>query len=175
MNIRAATCADAASIARVHVESWRTSYKNILPDAALAGLSYEQREQMWRRELCDAESQTFAFVLEYDAAPTEGARSIAGFAAGGKARSDNPPYDGELYAIYLLQSAQRRGDGARLFRAVANRLKEKGKRAMLVWVLAENPARKFYEKLGGVFIRAQEIKIAGARVEEVAYGWHLSF
>jgi hypothetical protein len=42
---------------------------------------------------------------------------------------------------------------------------------MLVWVLAKNPYRKFYDKLGGKYIRSKEIEIGGTTYEEVAYGW----
>jgi hypothetical protein len=42
---------------------------------------------------------------------------------------------------------------------------------MLVWVLAKNPARKFYEALGGQFLRTKQVMIGGATLEEVAYGW----
>jgi hypothetical protein len=48
MYIREATMTDVAAIARVHVESWRTTYKGLLPDDYLANLTYEQREPRWR-------------------------------------------------------------------------------------------------------------------------------
>ena len=43
--IRTAQREDAADIARVHIDCWRTTYKGIFPDALLAGLSYKGREQ----------------------------------------------------------------------------------------------------------------------------------
>ena len=42
---------------------------------------------------------------------------------------------------------------------------------MLVWVLAENPSRQFYEALGGQELGQQEITVGGATLVEVAYGW----
>ncbi len=42
---------------------------------------------------------------------------------------------------------------------------------MLVWVLEQNPARGFYEHLGGVDLRAKPIQIGGKDLVEVAYGW----
>jgi len=42
---------------------------------------------------------------------------------------------------------------------------------MLVWVLAENPNRRFYESLGGRFLRSTTITLGGADLEEWAYGW----
>jgi hypothetical protein len=46
MRIREATIADVAAIAKVHAESWRTTYKGLLPDDYLANLTYEQREPL---------------------------------------------------------------------------------------------------------------------------------
>jgi hypothetical protein len=41
--IREAAPADAPGIARVHVDTWRTTYQGIVPDQFLARLSYEAR------------------------------------------------------------------------------------------------------------------------------------
>jgi hypothetical protein len=43
---------------------------------------------------------------------------------------------------------------------------------MLVWVLTNNTqARRFYEVLGGHYVREQNITIGGVDLTEVAYGW----
>jgi hypothetical protein len=42
---------------------------------------------------------------------------------------------------------------------------------MLMWVLSANPARAFYEALGGQYVAEQEITIGAARLVEVADGW----
>lgn len=42
---------------------------------------------------------------------------------------------------------------------------------MLVWVLAENPFRRFYEALGGQYVRTEQFELGGAMLDEVAYGW----
>jgi len=36
--VRTATAADAASIAQIHVETWRVAYRGQIPDAVLNGL-----------------------------------------------------------------------------------------------------------------------------------------
>lgn len=43
MQIRKATPSDAEGIARVHVESWKSTYINIVPEDFLKNLSYEKR------------------------------------------------------------------------------------------------------------------------------------
>jgi GNAT superfamily N-acetyltransferase len=168
MLIREATPADAAAIARVHVESWRTTYRGIVPDDYLARLSHEGRECTWANALRgagDAGAGTAVFVAEDDAG------QVVGFASGGVERGGDPRYRGELYALYLLDTQQRRGLGHRLVGAVAERLARDGVGTMLTWVLADNPARRFYAAIGGRELRTQQIEIGGATLDEVAFGW----
>ena len=164
MHIRAALVEDAPAIARVHVDSWRTTYKGILPDDFLANLSYERREAYWRETILKENTPERLFIAEYDGL-------IVGFANCGPERTNNPDYTGELYAIYLFQQNQGQGIGRALARAVANNLREQGHQSMLVWVLEQNPSRKFYEALGGQEIERKPISIGNVELIEVAYGW----
>jgi GNAT superfamily N-acetyltransferase len=166
VKLRDATSDDADAIGRVHVDSWRTAYSGIVPDAHLATLSPVTRAGRWRKFLADAAGARFILVADDDAG------ELIGFAAGGPERSGDPNYLGELYAIYLVASHWRRGVGRELARAVARRLAATGTRSMLVWVLEANTrGRTFYETLGGVVVRTQPIEIGGAQLIEIAYGW----
>ena len=165
MYIRTATVHDAAAIAYVHVESWRTTYQGIVPDDFLARLSYEQREQFWRQILTEPGSHTIVYVAEDEPG------KVIGFASGGPERSGDPLYTGELYAIYVLAQHQGQGVGRQLVISLVHRLLQKGMRAMLLWVLAENSARKFYERLGGQPVYEKSVTIGGIPCLEVAYGW----
>ena len=53
MIIRKAILTDAPMIAKVHVDSWRTTYKDIIPKAFLDKLSYEQRTGLWYRNISE--------------------------------------------------------------------------------------------------------------------------
>ena len=102
----------------------------------------------------------------------EGSQGVIGFAAGGPENTGDPVYRGELYAIYLLDTHQRKRVGRRLIARVAERLAHAGMPSMLLWVLAGNlVARRFYESLGGEEVRQQQIDIGGTKYDEVAYGW----
>ncbi len=70
-----------------------------------------------------------------------------------------------------MESSQRLGIGKELFSAVVEGLVELGFQSMLIWVLEHNPARSFYEALGGKQLRKQTIEIGGAMLQEFAYGW----
>lgn len=164
--IRKAISDDAPSLARVHIDSWRTTYKGIVQNDFLEAMSYGNSETRWRDRIVNNQSQYALFVAEDDSG------RIVGFADGGADRSGGTLYDGELYSIYLLQDSQRKGIGKQLFRHVVMHLKANHFNGMLVWVLAENPSRYFYESLGGQLVREADIKIGGQQLKECAYGWH---
>ncbi|RLT43171.1 MAG: GNAT family N-acetyltransferase [Chloroflexi bacterium] len=163
--IREATIADAAAIGRVHVQSWVETYRGILPDPFLGQVAQEDREPVWRRWLTEYAGQNFVYVAE------NAAGEVVGFASGGAERGKTPGYDGELYALYLLQRGQKEGLGRGLMEAVARRLLKEGYHSLLVWVLADNPARHFYAHLGGKQVAEQPIEIGGTTLIEIAYGW----
>jgi GNAT superfamily N-acetyltransferase len=146
------------------VSSWRSTYRGLVPDSYLDSMSAEEYEARWRRVLSEGRSVNHTFVA------TAGGQ-VVGFASGGRERDQDPIYTGELYAIYLVEEHQRQGLGRRLVEAVTRRLVELEHSSMLVWVLAPNPARGFYETLGGAFVRARDIEIGGAEFEEAGYGW----
>lgn len=167
IRIRPAEQEDAQGIAEVHVTSWRTTYRDIVPDGYLAQLSIEQRTRYWLETL--ATGTDIIYVAEDEAGEPE---RIIGFASGGAQRdSDIPSYDGELYAVYILQECHGQGVGQRLVHAVVEQLAQAGFTAMLVWVLANNPSRGFYERIGGQYVREKPITIGGTSLTEVAYGW----
>ncbi|WP_323368611.1 GNAT family N-acetyltransferase [Radiobacillus deserti] len=139
MMIRKATDSDAKGISKVHVESWKTTYRDILPHDYLEQLSYKDREQRW----LDNMKNSSVFVAEDELG------KIVGFANGGKERTGTYNVKGELYAIYLLKDYQRKGIGKKLLKAVTKELLKQNLTSMLVWVLRDNASREFYEKMGG--------------------------
>jgi ribosomal protein S18 acetylase RimI-like enzyme len=169
LTTREANVGDAAQIARVHVESWQTTYRGILPDSFLDQLSYERRAEDWIERLSSATGSQFTVVAEADLGAER--KRIVGFAMGGPERTGDPVYRGEVYAIYILEAYQRQGLGMKMVQALVERLIQSDMHSMLIWVLAQNAARRFYESLGGQEVRAQQINIAGISFDEIAYGW----
>lgn len=165
MIIRAARPSDAHQIARVHVDSWRTTYPGIVPDEYLIRLDYEKRADIWHNILTEHSDKTSVFVAEDDS------KIINGFASGGAEREGIDGYDGELFAIYLFAHWQHRGAGRQLVIHVAQSLLERGFTSMLAWVLADNPACGFYQKLGGTYVTEKEITLGETALTEIAYGW----
>jgi len=161
--IREAKLEDAGGIARVHVDTWRHAYRGLLHDEVLQGLSLVDRTRSWSENLSQPPALYVRFVAEVD-------QEIVAFASGGPNRSDGV-YTGELYALYVLPTCQRRGLGRQLTGLTAQALRERGFTSMSVWVLRDNPACLFYERLGGRYIGEKDITIAGTAVPEISYGW----
>ncbi|HET9999863.1 MAG TPA: GNAT family N-acetyltransferase [Ktedonobacteraceae bacterium] len=165
VTIREACIEDAAGMAKVHVDSWRTTYAGIVPDAYLANLSYARRENLWRDILGNISENKYRFVAVNDAG------QIVGFVSGGPKRNGDPMYQAELYSIYLLQKYQGQGIGRQLTRRLVERFLQAGIRSMLLWVFVDNPSCRFYEALGGQRLQVEQADFDGVLVDEVAYGW----
>jgi len=162
LTIRKADTEDAAAIAHVHVESWKTTYAGIVSDVFLASLNKEDRTISWQERILADDISIFV---------AEDEKSIFGFAAGGKLREKLDDYDAELYAIYLLRERQKQGVGRTLIITLASALRTKGFTSMLVWVLEQNSSVSFYERLGAVQVARKVINIGGADLQELAFGW----
>ncbi len=162
LTIRKADIEDAAAIAHVQVESWKTTYAGIVPDAFLESLNQEDRMRSWQEQILAGNVSIFL---------AENETGIFGFVAGGKLRERLEEYDAELYAIYLLQEWQRQGIGATLGLALASELQAKGFTSLIVWVLEQNPSVSFYERLGAVQVARKVINIGGVDLQELAFGW----
>jgi len=172
IRIRDAVEADVEGIASAHVQGWRESYKNFLTPEALAGLSVEERMQMWRRALAEADPRAKLLVAETDAG------EIVGFTRGGPIRGKGAELlgaEGEIFAIYLLDKVKRQGIGRKLMAGVFDHLAAHGVRSVGLWVLKDNlSARRFYETLGGTAGPEQSFDLRGQMVTEVAYRFELT-
>lgn len=163
--IRPAQIDDAPAIARVHVDTWRTTYAGIVPDEHLANLSYERSQAGWIQHLSNPQGETHAFVGESQSG------QIVALASCGPLRDAVASYAGELYVLYVLKPFQGIGYGKLLVTRAAQDLASRGLHSMVVWVLKDNPACRFYEKLGGQRVAEKVIEIGGKQLVDVAYAW----
>lgn len=164
--IRDATPADADAIGRVHVASWRATYAGLLPDAYLVAMSEAGAGQRWRSILAASHLGRRTLVV------VEPGGGIVGFGHCGLRRACTlDGFDGEFYALYLLEDAQGHGVGRRLMATMAERLLDIGLQSALVWCLSGNPSRWFYERLGGQRMAERPIHFAGVDRTEIAFGW----
>jgi len=165
VTVRRATVDDAPLIAQVRIDSWRATYRGLIPDAYLDGMKVEDSTRMWTRVLGAASDAACTFVAEVEG-------ELVGFAAGITLAERKLDFDAELTALYVLPSAQRAGIGRRLLTEVAATLGAAGAPNLLLWVLAQNKkARDFYVHLDAHLLAEQTFKWDELDLIEVAYGW----
>lgn len=145
---------DRYAVSRIYEESWKTAYRNIVPQAYLDSIP----AGLWAGSLDRAGWD--ALVLIEEGQPV-GTSSVC------PSRWPQYPGFGEIVSLYLLPACMGRGFGRALLNAAVERLTDRGFRDVLLWVLEENRrARLFYERNG--------FRPAGAPMEYVIGGKALS-
>ena len=162
ITIRAARTTDANAVARLDVETWRTTYAGMLSPSYLVGLSERRREIGWRMAILREPRDVRVAI--------DAGGIVRGFGSCGPSRSERH-FPGEVFTLYVAPDWQNRGIGRRLLLALFRRLAASGLDAAIVWVLRDNPSRFFYERLGGRLVSHKPISVDGGRVEALAYGW----
>lgn len=142
IELRAARPDDAPVVADLHVKSWQSAYRGILPDSYLDGELAREKADHWRSML---------------AAPPDGACVLIGFddarAIGFVAAYPEPPDGALIDNLHVLPDARRQGAGRMLMQRVAARLLEDGVReAWLTVYEANEPAIAFYRRMGGRYV-----------------------
>jgi GNAT superfamily N-acetyltransferase len=178
IHLRVATADDAAQIAALEVDNYQRVYRGHVPDAWLDSQTVERYVPWWRERLlapvADAE-----VLLAFD-----GRANLLGFGRSGGDRHGPAPIPpdrgaGEFQKLYVAPGAQRAGVGRVLMAAMAERLHRVGYRQARVWVLTGNqPACRFYERLGGVLVDITHEEVldaagpgGGAVLSHVGYCW----
>lgn len=159
--IRRADGMDAEAVARIFVETWQAAYPGMLSDRVLTGLSVERQFAYWRGVIGGREQTVFV-------ADSQG---VVGFVACGAARPRLNGYRGEIYTLYVLPDRQGEGIGRALLSVALERLSQRNLMPALLWVLADNPSRFFYERLGGQRAGERDDKLGDKSHREIAYGW----
>jgi ribosomal protein S18 acetylase RimI-like enzyme len=165
VRIRPARVGDADGIARVYVEAWQSAYPGLVPAAVLLRLSRKQQARDWVAQI--RQERFAAGILVAEGA----VGSIVGFGSGGRARPSDLLLAGEIFTLYVLPDYQERGIGRALLGGLFSGLIDRGLTSALVWVLSGNPARFFYEAMGGRRIAERHERLWNTRLAQTAYGW----
>ncbi|MDM0114640.1 GNAT family N-acetyltransferase [Variovorax sp. J22R133] len=164
MLVRQASPEDCAAIARVHVASWQSAYRNLLPAEFLAGLSVEDRESLWRKAIQQGAPQ---LLVACDGG------EVLGFTAFGATRDrDAAPSCMELWAIYLRPDAWGLGMGRALWLDARERIRASGATKASLWVIEGNAqAMRFYEAAGFTpeASSRQAFELGGVTLHELRY------
>jgi ribosomal protein S18 acetylase RimI-like enzyme len=150
-------------MARVILSS-NDTFRGLLPEEEF--VTYEESVTNWRRCLREREPGETVLVAEDETG------EIAGLAMCGPEASGDAEFRGGVYVLGVLKSRRRQGVGRLLVQEAAARLAQDGIMSLLIWCLAINPNRAFYERLGGTVARERPYKVNGVTfTAELGYGW----
>src|SRR5579864_4294968 len=165
--IRPAMPEDAPYLASVNIASWQSTYRGLIADEVLDEMKFEQYLAKWENTLASQEKGNgFCFAAENESG------KMMGYSLCGKNSHPELPFDGELYAIYLLKEYQGKGIGKKLFLRSIEEFKNTGVQSFLLFVLSSNTgSRKFYESFKPDFTADETIMIGNGAYCDVCYGW----
>lgn len=172
LQLRKALLQDSRELARVHVETWRHTYAGMVPDQYLTSLTIDAKAQAWKQWIARQGRNESILLAETRPDKANGeTRRIVGFGHAGPSRDRNPPFAGEVYTLYVEVDWQGQGIGRQLLGCLFRDLLDYGISSAVIWVLASNPSRFFYEAMGGQRIAERQEPFAGVLLDEIAYGW----
>jgi ribosomal protein S18 acetylase RimI-like enzyme len=161
---RRATIDDARIIAETHCASWLTTYPGLIADHVIVErTNVEKRAQGWHKIL--REGNSGVWLAHDDQTPCLGLCSFDAL------RSKEVEADGQITALYLLQSAQRKGIGRALIAISMEQMIARNYESACVEVLKENPAEKFYLAMGGKLACTAHVQEFGVEIVESVYVW----
>lgn len=141
ININSASIVDANNIADIHVRSWQTAYKDLLPNYVLDKLSIEDRAKRWEETLSKTKHGILKLILN---------DKMIGFSHATQSNDDDAKENtADIHAIYLEPSFFGKGYGKILMKATLTSLINQGFAEVTLWVMDNNSAAiGFYKKLG---------------------------
>jgi len=160
--IRPATFQDAGSIARVHVDAWKSAYHGIVPDSFLEEMNIEERTKRWTKNLTESRCETFVL---------ESTGKVVGWISYGQSRDADCDGLKEIWALYVSPVTWRRGHGRALMNFAEQLARDSQTPGLLLWVLESNTqARSFYERIGySPDGTTKSVEIGTALLKELRY------
>jgi L-amino acid N-acyltransferase YncA len=163
-SVRLAKPEDAGEIARVYIDAWHDTYPAILSKKLLCAMTPKGQTARWRAAIrANGREQ----VLIAEAADC----GVIGMASLGPSRDRGLGFDGEVYTLYVDPAHFGCGIGRSLLNSAFAALRARGYSSCVIWAHASNPARFFYEAMGGKLIGERTTRMMGDAVPETAFGW----
>ena len=127
---------DVDLLARFHVEAWRQTYADLLPESCFDTEALQRRRFLWAGLIAGSDDASRLRLAERRGA-------IVGFAIAGRSRDTKPARALELAALYVASEHHGTGVAQSLLDATL------GTEPSQLWVFAENPrAHAFYRRNG---------------------------
>ncbi len=167
--LRPAEPKDAPAAARLHIASWQSAYKGILPDAYLYDEIHRERPAAWHRLLAGEEGEALVILAEDGAEPGRNGELVGLIAI---RLGMNDGFDAYLDNLHVHPDYRGGGLGRRLIAAAVEALIARGQKSIYLWVFDQNPAaRRLYERLGGQIGEGGFDDFAGAAAAHTRIFW----
>jgi ribosomal protein S18 acetylase RimI-like enzyme len=162
LQIRPAKPTDAAELARIHEETWRSTYQGIIPHLHLERMIARRGPRWWHENVKRGYGLS---VMTFNGQPQ-------GYVSYGSARYAPARSSGEIFELYIAPPLQGVGFGKKLFLAARRELERRGLRGLVVWALADNRAAcTFYARLGGKQVATAPETYGRVQLQKVAFTW----
>lgn len=166
VNYRLATKEDVASLANLHAESWRNTYRGLFADVFLDQFVWEDRKAVWSSRMTDPKTNQYVLVAIEE-------NRLCGFIC---AYGDESAEWGTFIDnLHVDATCKGKGIGRELMTRVAQWVDNSfSKKGLYLEVLEANQsARRFYENLGA---RHQDTKWwlppgSHQKVRDLLYVW----
>ena len=153
---------DQSQMAKIKIDVWNETYKNIIDDEYLKKLDLKKQTQKYFRSFDEYKDRVLVAVKDNE---------ILGYSCF-DAKTNSIKYDSELVSLYIKD--RNRGIGTALFKETTKELLSKNKKNMIVWCIKENKkAINFYKKLGGVITEERKAKIGDKYYDEYGFFFDL--
>jgi GNAT superfamily N-acetyltransferase len=162
----AASEQDLEPIALLHAQSWRSTYRGIVPDEFLDGPADSDRRAFWTARFAGAAPDRRLLLRALRAG------SLLGFVS--VMLDEEPKWGARLDSLHVSPESKGTGVGLALFQAARDWIgRASPGTAMHLWCVERNQvARRFYDRQGGTIVEAANRPFAGqASVPEVRYWW----
>ncbi len=161
--IRDASAQDASAVTALHVASWRSSYRGVLPDTYLDGEAETERGAHWEKTLSGLGPKDLVLLAE-DAEGLRGFISVYW--------RKEPGFDAYLDNLHVRPGHRGSGLGRQLLAAALQRLIGQGARNLCLWAFDQNQgAVRFYERLGGRPVDRGFDDFAGSNAPHTKIAW----
>lgn len=141
--VRKRNAEDALELAHAIAVVWNTTYKGIVDDDFLKGLSDHEKQSAERiKNSINEQPDYYVLVLQ---------NKIIGWVYY-TLNSDRYKNAAEIHSLYVLKEYQGNGYGKLLYNYVVDNILEKNIKKLIIGCLDGNPSNEFYKHMGGVNI-----------------------
>jgi GNAT superfamily N-acetyltransferase len=154
LHFRPARLADAAVVAALHADSWRSHYRGAYSDVYLDGEAGADRMAIWKDRLTPATGRDHTLLAEQRGVVVGFVHTILG---------EDPIWGALLDNLHVTHGHKRRGIGARLVKLSAEFVvKQAPGSGLYLWVLEQNrSAQAFYQAIGGACVERGVVPAPG--------------